>query len=186
MGAYTDYRDTVLRRSVQLTRPKTVREKRESGRNFINHAFGVPVNSKSFEKPTKNQIFLSKLNQGLIEIHSSIEALKAHEIYIARFPYSNTSIKKSQHLRHVIESYLQEFYILKERTLAYITAVGRAYRKDYRHAEILKKTRPLFPLVPKVFDNLLNARGVHVHQSRYTDSDLDRLDALELFMTLDQ
>lgn len=184
MGAYEKYRDTVLKFAVTRTKPQTKRESRELEKSFIDKALGKPVTKQSFSTLTEKEQFLSKLYQGLIELHSSLESLEAFEIYIGRFPYSGTSIKKSQYLRFIIESYLHEVYILKERTKAYITNVGRAYKKDYRHTEILNKTKPMFKLIPELFDDLLNARGVHVHQSRYTDTDLDRFDALGLFKTL--
>ncbi len=152
--------------------------------SFIAQALGNTVKKQSRTGLTDKERFLFKIYHGLIELHSSLESLEAFEIYIGRFPYPGTSIKKSQYLRFIIESYLHEFYILKERTKTYITNVGRAYKNDYRHAEIMRKTKPMFKLIPDLFDDLLNARGVHVHQSRYTDSDLDRLDALELFKTL--
>lgn len=130
---------------------------------------------------TKEDMFVSKLFFGIQEIYDSIERLKTYEIYTGRYPYSNTTISKSQHLRTNIENYLGEFYLLKERVNSYLTTIGRLYRKDPRHKKILGFTRPLFKIIPSVFDSFLKARGIHVHQRRYTDKDIDRLNLLEFY-----
>ena len=184
MGSFTKYRNAVLKYSVIKTSQKTKKEHEELEKKFIAQALGETTTSTKASHPTKQEIFISKLYRGLIEVHTSLESLKAFEVYISRFPYSKTTISRSQYLRFIIESYLHEFYILKERTNAYLTTVVRAYRSDYRHSIYVSKTKPLFKAIPNIFDNLLKARGGHVHQSRYTDNDLDKLDALELYKTL--
>jgi hypothetical protein len=78
-----------------------------------------------------------------------------------------------------MENYLNEIYILRERLKSYFTIIGRLYKKDPSHKNILKKTRPLFTVVHESFKGIIETRGSHVHRTRFYDEDLDRLSSQE-------
>ena len=78
-------------------------------------------------------------------------------------------------------NYLNEIYILKERLNSYFTTIGRLYRKDGRHQNILKRTKPLFSFVNNALKGIIDTRGAHVHKTRFGDEDLDRLSSQEFF-----
>jgi hypothetical protein len=63
---------------------------------------------------------------------------------------------------------------------SYFTSIGRLYRKDKRHQSILKNTKPLFTLVNNTLKKIIDTRGAHVHKTRFSDEDLDRLRSQEL------
>lgn len=151
---------------------------------WINHLLGLKGPKRVQRVLSQTQLFYRRLFSGFNEIWQSHERLIAFEVYVGRFGYSGTSITKSQHLRYSVENYLQEMYILKERVRAYLTTVGRLYKNDPRHTTILATTKPLFQLVPKVFQNLIDARGLHVHQRRYDDDDLAGLERLSLWLKI--
>lgn len=127
----------------------------------------------------EQQFFLTVWN-GFIEIQSAYEALKDFEVLIRRFPFANTRIKRTRYLRFVIESYLAESYILKERMVAYLSTIGRLFRRHARHAAVLRQTRPLFDVVSDTLKPLTDLRSSHTHQLRFDSSELDRLGMLEL------
>lgn len=129
---------------------------------------------------THKEKFFAEIFLGFLEINYSINNLNDIELYIGRFQYTNTSITKPRYLRYHIENYLQEVYILKERLLAYLTKIGRLYKKDSRHKVILKSTKPIFKVVSEAFQNITLARGSHTHQTRFNDNDLDRLETFDL------
>jgi len=85
-------------------------------------------------------------------------------------------------MKYHIENYFHEVYILRERLREYVTTVGRLYRKDPNHADILKQTKPLFSLIKDVFDGIVTTRSSHVHKRRFKDEDLDRLSTLEMLV----
>lgn len=180
MNGYSTYLNTVIKISVKTARSDKRKYSKELDEVFKNHFFDLGGPTTLKRELTKNEIVTSKLFYGFIEIHRSYERLKDHEIYISSFPYSRSSLSRVGHLSYNVENYLNEFYILKERTKAYLTTVGRIYKNDKRHSDILKHTKIMFNAIPQVFDDLIQARGSHVHQRRYTDSDFDRLTTMEL------
>jgi hypothetical protein len=93
-------------------------------------------NNKKFEESVINEIFFDKLTTidqkfspqdiffgdlfyGFNEIFISFERLKDLEVYISRFPNTKTLIAKIDYLRFLIENYLNEMYLLKERLNKY-------------------------------------------------------------------
>ena len=126
------------------------------------------------------QRFFRTVWNGFIEIQSAYEALKDFEVLIRRFPFANTRIKRTRYLRFVIESYLAEAYILKERMVAYLTTIGRLFRHHARHAAVLRQTRPMFDVVSGTLKPLTDLRSSHTHQLRFDSEELDRLGTLEL------
>lgn len=148
------------------------------------------INSKLFNtgestvvdrKPTKDEEHYIKIFYGYLELDSSFRTLKDIEVYLSSCPYRNPQITKPRHLRYHVESYFNEVYILKERLISYLTIVGRCYKGDKRHSDILSRTKPLFGLVNKSLKGVVQTRGSHVHYKRFDSSDLDRLDTMYLF-----
>jgi hypothetical protein len=124
--------------------------------------------------------FFRTLWNGFIEIRTSYEALNDFEVFVRRFPFPNSRITKTRYLRFVIEAYLAEAYILKERMVAYLTIVGRLYRGHTRHQDVLRQTRPVFHAVSDTLKPLTNLRSLHTHERRFESEELDRLGTLEL------
>jgi len=134
-------------------------------------------------KPSdKSRFVATKLFHGFSEIFSSRERLKQIEQYIKRFPYRDTGISRLDYLRYHIENWLNEVYILKERMIAYNTAITRSYRKS-NNADLLEsQLSQSSKSVSASLQGVISVRGAHVHNSRYTDDDLDRLRTLELLL----
>jgi len=180
MAGYSTYLTAVINALVKSAYLDKNKHSKELDEVFKNHLFNLDDPTAIERNLTKKEVVISKLFYGFNEIHRSFERLKDHEIYINNFPYSKNNLSKVSHLNYNVENYLSEFYILKERIKAYLTTVGRIYRNDKRHSDILKHTRIMFNIIPSVFDDLIKARSLHVHQRRYTDSDFDRLITMEL------
>jgi len=134
------------------------------------------------KKAKRNELYFGKIFKGFLEIDSSIRTLKDIEIYIASFPYHNKTITKPRHLRYHLENYFNEIYLLKERLIAYLTTVGKSFKKDDRHQIILSKTKPIFNIVRESLKSIVDTRGSHVHVVRFNDNDLDRLEMMELLV----
>jgi hypothetical protein len=120
----------------------------------------------------KNEKFVVKVFRGCFEISSSIDRLKDFETYISKFPFSGTRVKREAYLQFIVEAHLQELYLLRERLISYGKIIERAYGPK-------SKNKGVGPVLEKyiinAFENLSNARSQHIHQIRYSDVALDRL-----------
>ena len=154
--------------------------RREIGESILNTAFDKE-GPRSARRANDNLTFISeKLFKPSSEIFANIEALENIAVYARSFPYRRQGISRVDYLKYHIENYLNEIYILKNRLIAFLNLVDRAYRKCDRRAEIKANLSPLYGTVHGALEGYVNVRGSHVHQNRYTDSDFDRLTTLNL------
>ena len=160
--------------------PVAKQHEKELGQSLLNTLLDDPGPKHIVRVGTPKEKYLKRIFDGFSEIHSSYQALTDIEIYINRFPFSSTSVTKPRYLRYHVENYFNEMYLLKERLLAFLTIIGRSFRKDPRHSAVLAATRPLFKIVSDSLEDVVDIRGRHVHQKRYTDSQIDRLELMEL------
>lgn len=160
--------------------PIAKQHKKELGQSILNSLFDDPGPKYINRTPTPKEIYLKRIFDGFSEIHSSYEALTDIEIYINRFPFAETSVTKPRYLRYHVENYFNEMYLLKKRLLAFLTITGRSFRKDPRYSVVLAVTRPLFKIVSDSLEKVVDIRGRHVHQKRYSDSQIDRLELMDL------
>jgi len=179
MEGFEKYSEIFIEKAKELFKQEKLKADLEYQKVYMNHLLGLPGPKQLKRKFTPADHFFSKLYIGFREISDSYYSLSDIETYIGRFPYSKTKISKVRHMIYHIESYLNEVYVLKERLKAYITTVRRLYKKDPKHGDILKKTRPLFPLIKNSLDGIVKTRSFHVHKSRFIDDDLDRISSLE-------
>jgi len=123
---------------------------------------------------------LYRLFFGLGEIEECVEVLREIPFYMRRFPPKEFKVSRTRFLRYHIGNYLNEVYILRERLKAYHKIVQRVYR---RHLQVLERLRPQVQKLEEIvnsFEQIVKVRGVHVHQRRYEDEEVDRLALLEI------
>jgi len=130
--------------------------------------------------PTSKESSLLKILHGFAEIDSAFEVLKDVVFYIKRFPSKRPQISKTRFLKYHIGNYFNEVYILRERLRSYQKIVIRMYKNNHRPQETSKLVKMLDTLISG-FDNIVSARGKHVHQERYDDEDFNRLLLYENF-----
>lgn len=142
---------------------------------------------KTKEPPSEEIAFLSKLSSWTTEIEMSLQSIKDTELYVRRFPYGDTHISKTRHLRRHIEKYLEEFYILKERLVNFADTIESMYSSDDLPDKMLAfligaKTVAKETLKP--ITGYGKIRGSHVHVKRYTPPDIEKLVHMEDFAEL--
>jgi hypothetical protein len=181
MKTFEDYQVSLLRFSRDyLARLETqqVREKLvEAMHNLLWDLDGPRYIERDL---TSRDIFFSMVFGGFNEITTSYLCLRDIEIYVRRFPYGDTSISRSRHLEYHIANYLQEVYILKNRLKAYLKRIRRAHRKSQGRAEIEEALDLVDSMVDRTFVSIAKVRGAHVHERRYSDDNLDRIQTWEL------
>jgi len=123
--------------------------------------------------------FLVEVHSHLIEIDAALTALRSIELYVRRFPYRKTSITESAYLRYHIENYLNEVYLLKERTLVLVRRLARRYRSDPILQVLHQQSEILVKAIEEILAPIVRPRGDHVHQRRYDDAALAQLSLVE-------
>lgn len=122
-----------------------------------------------------------KLFWAFSEIHGCIERLRHCETYVRKFPFSGTRVSRGAYLQFVVEGHLHEIYILRTRIEKLATLIARLFKKDRDAKRIATTTDAIKTFVEKSLEGLSRTRGSHVHEWRYSNDDIDRL---ELIRTL--
>jgi hypothetical protein len=103
--------------------------------------------------------------------------------FLQKFPsfryYNFYRISELVWLRYHIESYLQEVYILRERSYAWLNYLIKKSKSNHktRIEQRLKRHRDAFHAT---FVGICGVRSSHVHLKRYGDPELIKLETLEL------
>ena len=116
------------------------------------------------------------LFSGFAEISTSFYTLRDIEILIKSITTRPSKITKARLLSYHVHNYLNENYRLKSRLDQYPVSLLRASKRWSKNHRIIE---PIREIVSSTFTNIVATRGRHVHDSRYTDYDLDRLSMLE-------
>lgn len=157
------------------------KENKELSEVLMNTILGEKGPRVVSQKPSPRSVFFAnKLFRPLGEIIESLSNIHNIAIYIKTFPYRRQGVSRVAYLRYHIESYYEEIYILKERLIAYLTTVTRAYRKSGYAKTVEETLAPLFSTVSDTLKAYVDRRGAHVHLTRYYDDDIERLSTLEL------
>ena len=149
--------------------------------SFINEIFFPDKLTTVNQKLSPQDIFFSVLFYGFNEIYISFERLKDLEVYISRFPNIKTPIAKINYLRFLIENYLSEVYILRERLNKYLKKIRESYIEDRRYVSIRITCDQLINTVEGSLKNIITTRGSHTHLVRYSGRDIKRLESIFLY-----
>lgn len=139
---------------------------------YLGPAWEKKKAGESHELPTDIQF--SEIFQGFTEIGNALEALTLTEELLRLAPPRSKHIDKDSYLKFLIGSYLQELYILEQRLTAYAKKISRLYHKPLLPAAVRR-------VVYEPLEGIINTRGAHVHQHRFTDERLDMVSTIALF-----
>jgi hypothetical protein len=112
--------------------------------------------------------------RGYIEISESLDSLDLAERLIGLALPRAKGVNKDKYLNFVVAAYLQDIYILEQRMTAYATKLSRMYR-------LPKLPSFVQEIVYQPLENIIKARGAHVHTRRYVDEHLDAVGTFALF-----
>ncbi len=127
---------------------------------------------------SRDQKLFAEIFGGSVEIWESQEALQDIETYLSRNPYSRLGVDKHRYLRYHVTNYLNEVYILQERLRTFTTTLLRKYRKN-APADLAAISAACEQAVARL-STFVAARGVHVHERRFTNPQLHKLAGLEI------
>ena len=115
---------------------------------------------------------LDTIFNGFIDISDTYEALVLSETLISVAPPRSKKIEHDKYIKYVVNTYLQDVYILKERLNSYATKIMRIHNKSGRENLTIEHIKPLFEIIKNKFQGIVDVRGGHVHAERYSDSEL--------------
>lgn len=141
--------------------------------DYLDPAFKKKQAGEPHHLPTDTMF--EEIFRGFTEIGDSMDTLEMLEELLKAPPSRRKAIRKDRYLKFLIGSYLQEMYILEQRMSGYGKKISRLYGAGSLPATIKE-------MVYTPLENLINVRGAHVHQRRFSDEHLDRLG---IFATLD-
>jgi hypothetical protein len=109
-----------------------------------------------------------------------MRTLEDIEVYINNFPYRNKKITKLRNLSYHVENYFSELFILRERINTYLKKIRKSFKKDKNRQSIVSITNSFLIITKKVFSEPSKTRGRHIHETRFQDNEIRRLESLEL------
>ncbi len=181
--SFDKYRENLhsITRKIITNKSKSKENIKKFEESVINEIFFPDKLVTVNQKLSPQDIFFGVLFYGFNEIYISFERLKDLEVYISRFPNVKTPIAKINYLRFLIENYISEVYILKERLNKYLKKIRESYIEDRRYVLIRKTCDQLINAVEDSLENIITIRGSHTHLVRYEDRDIKRLESIFFF-----
>jgi len=160
-------------------------DKKELGQRIKKYIFGEKVKGKARPLNSKSKYWIENFRY-YSEIISSFERLFQAYVYLCKYPnyryYNFYRINEFSWIRYHIEFYLQENYILRERTIKWIERVEEiAKRKS--NEELKNRIIKIKRISDKAFKRISRIRGTHVHELRFEPKDYEGIDALNLFIS---
>lgn len=147
-----------------------------------NHIFDMDGPKSLVGNFSEKQKFLGKIFRAVIEIEQAKNALVDISIYIRSFPYKSKKLSRSRYLRYHVENYYNEIYLLKERIKAFANILKKAYRKEKAGVAVEGVISALLTHLNETLKSVIEVRGSHVHQYRFSTEDIDRLELLDLLV----
>lgn len=180
LNGWNKFQELILAESIRIIVPLVNEHKDEMGKNLWNHLFDTGDLTPISRNISRDEYYFWKIFSGYSEISSSLRTLEDIEVYINSFPYRNKKITKLRNLSYHIENYFSELYILRERLNAYLSKISKSFKKDKKRQSIVSITKSFLIITERVFSEPTKTRGRHIHETRFQDNEIRRLESLEL------
>ena len=129
------------------------------------------TNGEKVDLPDRD--FIDILYHNFYDIMETYEALELSGVLLSVNGPRSNKVSEDKYCRYVINTYLQDMYILKERLNSYATKIKRIHNNLGRTQIVDLLIEPVFDVIKSSFKGIVDTRGGHVHQRRYTDQTLD-------------
>jgi hypothetical protein len=184
MEGFEKFSVTMVEATAKAAEPHSKDEWKELAQIMQNHLLDLDGPTVLRQNLSNDERFLQKIFYRFIEISDSYERLLDIETYLTKFPYGNSRITKTRHLRFIVEAYLQETYILKERLISFLKILSRSYRSSQIRVNVDTTVKAQSAMVLRSLEGLIAVRSFHVHTYRFSDKQIDQLKALESLTTI--
>ncbi|OPZ59476.1 MAG: hypothetical protein BWY87_00984 [Deltaproteobacteria bacterium ADurb.Bin510] len=122
--------------------------------------------------------FAIKLVHGLAAIESSLECLRDVEAYLAAVP---DGVEQLRCIYLLVETYLNEMVVLRDRVQAYYKCIPKLYRRDPIYPQLLGVASGISVSFEHLIDEILNLEDKHILGEQCRDEHLDVLLALSFY-----
>jgi len=182
MGLSTDqFFEHLMKSDPAVLIKLTPEQLKEAGEANWNRIFDLEGPRSIKRKPLAWEVWYSqRLAKPFSAICKSHETLQDIEVYVRRFPFRGTRVSRVTYLRHNIEVYLQEVYVLRQRMIDFLNSLEKDYAESSQGVSFKKLNAPFCREIKTRLKPIIEARGDHVHGWGYDDKRLSRLDTLEL------
>lgn len=180
LKGWTKFQELILKESTKVIIPLIDDYKDELAEVLWNHLFDTGESTSISRNISRDERYINKTFFGYSEISSSMRTLEDIEVYINSFPYRNKKIIKLRNLSYHIENYFSELYILRERINKYLKQIRKSFKKDNNRQSIVSITNSFLIITERVFSEPTKTRGRHIHETRFQDNEIRRLESLEL------
>lgn len=159
----------------------TAEQRKEMEEVNWNHICDLDGPRSIKRRPSPREIWWhQRLFYPFAAIQKSYDILQDVEVYVRRFPYRGTRVSPATYLRHNIQVYFQETYILRQRMIDFLNSLEKDYAGSSQGVELKTLNARLCGEVKRRLKPITDARKQHVHELGYDDNGLSRLDTLEL------
>lgn len=160
-------------------------DKKELGQRTKKYLFGEKVEGRAHSLNSKTKYWIENFRYHS-EIMNSFERLYQAYAYLCKYPnyryYNFYRINEFSWTRYHLEFYLQENYILRERTIKWIKRLEKIARRK-PNEELKNKIIKIKRISIKAFKRISKIRSLHVHELRFEPKDFEGIDALNLFIS---
>lgn len=180
MKGFERFQRAMIEAAQQHFKPAMEAHREELAETMKNELFDLEGPRQLNRQLGSRDQFFGKAFRGFVEISKSLEMLDDIAFYIGRFPFRGTRISRERYLQFHVESYFSEIYLLRERLKRYITLLERQYRRDPGLSNVQQRCKTLTDAITKSLEGVINVRGRHVHEVRFTDDGINRLSMIAL------
>jgi hypothetical protein len=138
-----------------------------------------PEDRSPIRRFTRREQFFSQLFRSYLEIMTARSRLEMSAEFLHGLQPRRAT---AQVVAYHIEKHLEETYILRERIVTFLRRIERQSRKR-RHDDVAARVAELEKLIYQNFEGVVRTRGMHVHEGRFEDEEVRRLDWYDLLLS---
>lgn len=157
-------------------------EVKAAGEALWNHIFDLPGPRQVGTKRAPSELYVGTVFEGFEEIFKSVETLNRIKALVGRPPERKPPIPEEVWLQFLVESHLNEIFLLRERFRIYAKSIERAFKRDPQSREIRARTSALVENAASALAPILQTRNLHTHKRRFSDDGISRLETMGLLM----
>jgi len=181
-GPFGDYVRIVVEAFQRPTERLYLEDEGDASRSILAQIFLEPAPTQDPPVLSSTETHARDLFQDLMQLRRAFEELLDHEVYIRRFPYSDTRVSRTRHLTSVVSSYFQAVYVFKERLKRHLNLLDRLYRPSRLRLEVSKRVDSLGDVVENELLGWTKVRGSHVHAREFVDPEIEVVESLDFML----
>ena len=142
----------------------------------------VAGSSPSSQPSAKQNWWRERILTPIASIQSSFELLLDLHVYVGQYPYGGTRISPMAHLRFNVQSYFQEVYVIRQRTIDLLNIAKKEFETRDDGTSVAETCDRLCRDLKPRIEAAIEPRREHVHKWGFNTYSFAWLDAIELVL----